>query len=197
MMKTHSRKIPSVREVMTYGNPVLREKAKPIARIDEAIRQLADDMLATMRSRNGVGLAAQQVGETVAICVIEVPLEPQDTEELSSLKLEDVPAPEPMILINPAIIETSGKETAQEGCLSFPEIYVSVARASELTASFKDLSGKERTIQTKGLLARIIQHELDHLAGVLLVDRMSPIKKITLAGKLKKLKKRSESAKDD
>jgi len=195
-MKVHSNKAATVRKLTTYGDPVLREKAKPILRIDESIRQLADDMIATMRSRNGVGLAAQQVGETLAICVIDIPQEPPDEQPSPVSGPSEPPVPMPIILINPDILETAGKETGQEGCLSFPEIYVSITRAEQVTAAFQDITGKKRTLRAKGLLARAIQHELDHLAGILLVDRMSPIKRITLSGKLKKLKKKSEGGKE-
>ena len=106
---------------------------------------------------------------------------------------EPVAVPMPMVLINPKIVETAGTVTLQEGCLSFPDIFVSVARALEVTAAFQDLDGEKRTVRARGLLARAIQHELDHLAGVLLVDRMSVIKKISLSGKLKKLKKQGSA----
>lgn len=170
-----------MREVVVFGTPVLREKARKVAKIDDAIRNLADDMLATMRARNGVGLAAQQVGETVAVCVIDT------TGRNPEEEAKDIPSP--LVMINPEITERTGTESCEEGCLSLPEIYVSVSRAAEVTATFLDLSGKRQTIRARGLLSRAVQHELDHLDGILLVDRMSAIKRISLSGKLKKLKK--------
>jgi len=187
-MRATRNRTPVVRNVVVYGSPVLREKAKPVTKVDDRIRCLAEDMIETMRARNGLGLAAEQIGETVAMCVIEIPphaLEDQDGEPVA--------VPMPMVLINPKIVETAGTVTLQEGCLSFPDIFVSVARALEVTAAFQDLDGEKRTVRARGLLARAIQHELDHLAGVLLVDRMSVIKKISLSGKLKKLKKQGSA----
>jgi peptide deformylase len=185
MKKTEAR-TPEVRKVSLYGNPVLRVKAKPVARIDSKIRALVDEMLAAMRAANGVGLAAQQVGETAALCVIEIPAELPPAE--SGVAQGDGLAM-PLVMINPSLTDLTGTMTGQEGCLSFPEIFVQVKRASEVTASFQDLQGKHHTVRAKALLARAIQHEMDHLNGVLLVDRMSAIKKISLSGKLKKLKK--------
>lgn len=182
-MKPTTKRVPIVREVLVLGTPVLREKAKKVARIDENIKCLVEDMLATMRARNGIGLAAQQVGATVAVCVIDTTRDNEDTlAEADGVEM-------PLIMINPEITETTGTASGEEGCLSIPEIYVTVSRAEEVTALFQNLGGKQVSIRAKGLLARAVQHELDHLNGVLLVDRMSAIKRISLSGKLKKLKK--------
>lgn len=183
-MTSAKKRIPVVREVVVFGTPVLREKAKKVARIDESIIALVEDMLITMRARNGIGLAAQQVGETVAVCVIDTASRNSEDE---APECTDVPMP--LVMINPEITESTGTESCEEGCLSLPEIFVSVSRAAEVTAAYQDLSGKRQTIRAKGLLSRAVQHELDHLQGILLVDRMSAIKKISLSGKLKKLKK--------
>lgn len=182
-MKSTSKRIPSVREVLILGTPVLREKAKKVSKIDDSIKNLIEDMLVTMRSRNGIGLAAQQVGETAAVCVIDI------TRDNAEPRTDEAEIKMPLIMINPEIIETSGTASCEEGCLSIPDIYVTIQRAVEVTAVFQDLGGKRSSIRAKGLLARAVQHELDHLNGVLLVDRMSPIKRISLSGKLKKLKK--------
>lgn len=182
-MKSAVKRAPVVREVLVLGTPVLREKAKKVARIDETTRNLVEDMLATMRARNGIGLAAQQVGETVAVCVIDIS---RDNAEPGTAEAE---IEMPLVMINPEITETAGTASCEEGCLSIPEIYVNISRAVEVTAVFQNLGGKQLSIRAKGLLARAVQHELDHLNGVLLVDRMSAIKRISLSGKLKKLKK--------
>ena len=184
MMKSAQKRMPVVRDVFIFGTPVLREKAKKVTKIDAFIEQLVEDMLATMRARNGVGLAAQQVGETVSVCVIDTASRSHDNEEA-----ENPDVPMPLVMINPEITETAGSATCEEGCLSFPEIFVSVSRAKEVTAVFKDLQGKLQKVRAKGLLSRAVQHELDHLNGMLLVDRMSAIKRISLSGRLKKLKK--------
>ena len=185
-MKSTIKRVPKVREVLVLGTPVLREKAKKVTKIDECIKQLVDDMLVTMRARSGVGLAAQQVGETVAVCVIDTSSKGQADGET-----EAVDVPMPLVMINPEISETVGTAVCEEGCLSLPEIFVNISRAVELTAAFQDLAGKRQSIRAKGLLARAVQHELDHLNGILLVDRMSAIKKISLSGRLKKLKKKT------
>jgi peptide deformylase len=116
--------------------------------------------------------------------VIDVP-KTRDTAEI----LTDVEMP--IIMINPKIETMSGEQKGDEGCLSFPEIFVAIKRANEVTVSFLNLQNKEQTINTVGLAARAVQHELDHLNGVLLVDRMSALQKIGVAGKLKRLKKKT------
>ena len=173
-------------EIRKYGDPVLREKAEPVEKVDERIRALAKNMIETLHGdQGGVGLAAQQVGETVAVCVIEVPVE-YDADDKGMRFNPDVKMP--LVLINPEIIEASKEtEVRDEGCLSFPDIYAPIARAHELIVAFDDLKGARKTLRAVGLLARAVQHEMDHLEGVLIVDRMSAVKKVTLAGRLKKL----------
>ncbi|MFC1498203.1 peptide deformylase [Verrucomicrobiota bacterium] len=169
-------------DIITYGDPVLRQKASPVEEIDDGIRQLSQDMLEAMYAKNGLGLAAEQIGRTEAISVIDVKQEDDAAHDNPNI-------PMPLVVINPTIIEMSGEETGQEGCLSFPEIYVSIKRAAEVTFTFLDLDGNEQTLKVKGLLARVVQHEVDHLNGFLLVDRMSAVQKVAVAGKLKRLKK--------
>lgn len=178
------------RDVVKYGNDALRVKATPVAAVDESIRMLASDMLETMYANSGVGLAAEQVGRTEAIFVIDVsPVHDSEDEEP-----ENPDIPMPMVVINPEILSSEGKETAQEGCLSFPEIFTNVTRPAEVTLAYTDLEDNRKTITAMGLLSRAIQHEMDHLNGILLVDRMSHVQKISLSGKLRRLKKSTESA---
>jgi peptide deformylase len=182
--------VASKYKIITYGNPALRKKATPIKSVDAAIRKLAKDMLDTMYASKGVGLAAQQVGRTEAICVIDVP--PQRVEgSPGSASAANDEVPMPLIMINPQIEATVGLQTGDEGCLSFPEIFVRIKRAEEVTVSFLNLHNKAETARLMGLAARAVQHELDHLKGVLLVDRMSVVQKIGVAGKLKRLKKQA------
>lgn len=174
-------------EIRTYGDDVLREKAKPVAQVDDEIRRLAKDMIQTMRAESGVGLAAEQVGRSEAVCVIEIPAEYDKGED-------GVPhnpgVPMPLVLVNPDIVELSAeKETADEGCLSFPGLYAPVGRSVEIHVRFLDLDGKPQELTLRKFAARAVQHEVDHLNGVLLVDRMSSLKKIALSGQLKRLKK--------
>ncbi|MBI2441133.1 MAG: peptide deformylase [Lentisphaerae bacterium] len=173
-----------------YGDPVLRQKAELIGRIDGAIKNLAGAMLAITNERKGVGLAAQQIGQTIQICVINIPPE-LDTAATNGPRLN----PEvifPLVMINPTLKTRTGAFAATEGCLSVPEIWAPVNRATEVTVSFLDLQGIPRELRARGLLARAIQHEIDHLNGVLFVDRMSPVKKISLAGKLRRLRQETE-----
>jgi peptide deformylase len=177
-------------EIVQYGNPVLREKGREVKEVDEKIKKLAEDMLETMRAANGVGLAAQQVGVPVQMTVIDV----ADIEERPSamfigddeVKIEDHM---PMVLLNPQLKLSKDKETASEGCLSFPEMTADITRASGVRCKAKLLDGKEIEFDASGLLARALQHEVDHLNGVLFIDRMNAAAKASVAGRLKRLQK--------
>lgn len=167
----------AVNAVVKYGAAALRVKAVPVAIVDDSVRRLVADLLATMYAENGVGLAAEQIGRTEAVCVIDVPV-----EQACGVSM-------PLVLINPLIQEMEGQQTGQEGCLSFPDVYINVKRAERVTASFVDSGGHPQTVEATGLLSRAIQHELDHLNGVLLVDHMSPVQKVANAGKLKRMRR--------
>jgi len=180
--------------ICTYGNPVLRRRAVEVAVIDDGVRGLAEQMLEAMRKERGVGLAAEQVGRTERLFVVDIPPE-SDVDGRG--ERENPGAAMPLVFINPRI--TGHSETVQtgpEGCLSFPEIFANVERWYEVDACYTDLAGEPQALRAKGLLARAIQHELDHLNGVLLVDRMSPVKKVALSGKLKRLAKETRQALD-
>ena len=173
-------------EIRTFGDPVLREKAKPIDRIDDRIKDLARDMFAVMRESEGCGLAAQQIGKTISICVVEV-LPEYDVDQQGARLNPDLSMP--MVLINPEIISSSDKtEPREEGCLSFPGIRGSITRPYEIQVKFLDEKGVSRQETVKGFVARAIQHEIDHLNGVLFIDRMSAVKRMALAGRLKRMK---------
>jgi len=174
-------------EITTYGNPALRKKAFRIDKVDDSIRQLARDMLETMYQSNGLGLAAEQVGRAESICVVDLPASLDLDEEGRNRLNPGIKMP--LVMLNPVINRMEGEQIGQEGCLSFPEIFVSIKRAMEVEVTFLNLSGKEMVLDVKGLLARAVQHEVDHLNGVLLVNRMSAVQKVSMAGKLKKLKK--------
>jgi peptide deformylase len=172
-------------EILTYGRDELRTVADPVGEVTDAVRAVAREMLEAMYAANGLGLAAEQVGRSEALCVIDVPAEMQ--------RAESEPVPMPLVLADPEITASRGEQCGQEGCLSFPEIYVDVMRAAEVEVSYTDLANRRRTLRATGLLARAIQHELDHLHGVLLVDRMSAVQKVAVSGKLKRLKKQNAS----
>lgn len=162
--------------IVRYGDQVLRQKAVPVGEVTDAVRRLASDMLASMYAENGVGLAAEQIGRTERMCVIDVP--PEDAGGVSM----------PLVLINPEIEQLAGEQCGPEGCLSFPGIYVKVMRAEKAVVRYTDLAGKPQCVEGAGLLARALQHEIDHLDGVLLVDKMSAVQKVANAGKLKRMK---------
>jgi len=178
--------------ICTYGNPVLRKKAVEVEEVDGEIHELAKDMLETMNAERGVGLAAEQVGRTDRIFVVNIPAE----SDVGNDGQRENPGVEmPLVFINPKITgHTDDVQVGQEGCLSFPEIFAHVERWYEVDAEYVDLDGHPQAIHAKGLLARAIQHELDHLDGILLVDRMSHVKKVALSGKLKRLAKKTKEA---
>jgi peptide deformylase len=152
-----------VRPVRIYGDPVLREKALPVAAVDDALRALIADMRETMKAYNGVGLAANQVGVLQRVLVVDVPL---DDDRRAAVAL-----------VNPEIVSRSGSETGEEGCLSIPGIYEDVTRALQIEVRGLDEHGKPLGVKAEGYLARALQHEVDHLDGVLFVDRLSLLKR--------------------
>lgn len=176
-------------EIELYGSEALRRKAVRVEKIDGSIRALADVLIKVMHANNGLGVAAEQIGRTEAVCVVHVPLQHDAAD--GEPQGESAPAaPGLLVLVNPEITESSGEQVDKEGCLSFPEIYVSIKRAARIKTRYLSLDGREETIEAEGLPARAIQHEVDHLQGILLVDRMSPVQKVSMAGKLKRLRKK-------
>ena len=177
--------------VVTFGHEILRQKAVPVAEITDEVRQLVQNMLESMYAAKGVGLAAEQVGRTESVCVIDVP---HDAEK-EACREENAAVPMPLVLINPEIIATEGKQRNEEGCLSFPEIGAPITRADKVTVTYTDLAtGARLTVSARGLLSRAIQHEVDHLNGILLVDKMSPMQKMSVSGQLKRLLKQAQEA---
>ena len=179
--------------ILQYGDPILRAKGKQIEQVDERIRELARNMIETMHAANGVGLAAPQVGESLQLTVLDVS-QVEDRPTTMKLNGEDVdPATAmPLVLINPQ--SNLGRETEKgtEGCLSFPEITGEIERAKSITLRAQNLKGEAIEIETSGFLARAIQHEVDHLNGILFIDRMSSVAKTTLSSKLKRLQKETQ-----
>lgn len=171
--------------VVTFGHEILRQKAVPVAEINDEVRQLVQDMLESMYAAKGVGLAAEQVGRTESVCVIDVP---RDAEK-EACRDENAAILMPLVLINPEIVSAEGKQRNEEGCLSFPEIGAPITRADKVTVTYTDRDGVSQTVTARGLLSRAIQHEVDHLSGVLLVDKMSPMQKMSVSGQLRRLQK--------
>ena len=144
----------AILKIRTLPDPVLRQKAKRVANIDGSIQKLIDDMIDTLRTVYGVGLAAPQIGKSLRIAVIEIP------------------GKEVIILINPEIIKRQGERVVEEGCLSVPGYYGEVKRSKVVKVKAQDRSGKEFRLRREGLLAHALEHEIDHLNGVLYVDHI-------------------------
>lgn len=154
----------AIREIKRYPEKVLKEKATPITDIDGDVQKLIDDMIETMYAAPGIGLAAPQVGVSKRIIVIDVSV--KETEKTPLL-----------VLINPEIIRTEGEIESEEGCLSIPGYITTVKRAERVLVSGLNRDGKEILIEGEGLLSRALQHEIDHLNGILFIDRISSIKR--------------------
>ena len=176
-----------VLKVYKYGEAVLREKAVPVALVDDRLRQLADDMIETMHRAKGVGLAAEQVGHTERMCVIDVPAGCDEPED----EVFNAPIAMPLRLWNPEILAQEGSVRDKEGCLSFPNMSAPVVRAAQVTCQYTDVHGLPKIITVKGFLARAVLHETDHLKGVLYVDHLSAVDKLAMAKRLQKLAKKN------
>ncbi|GHC67314.1 peptide deformylase [Limoniibacter endophyticus] len=166
----------AIKPLIILPDPVLRLVSKPLERVDEDVRKLADDMLETMYDAPGIGLAAIQVGLPLRMLVIDLSKEGEEKE--------------PFVIINPKILESSSERSVyEEGCLSIPDYYAEVERPAEVTVSYLDRDGKEQEIQADGLMATCLQHEIDHLDGVLFIDHISRLKREMVVRKFKKLAK--------
>jgi len=164
--------------VKYYGDPVLRQKAQEIKIINDEIKELSNNLMETMQAENGLGLAAPQVGISLQAIAIDT------SEERDN----------PYVLLNPEITYSSKEmATMEEGCLSFPDIYGKIMRHEEITVEGLKIDGQYVKLHLKGIESRAIQHEFDHLQGVLFIDKMSASHKIVLKGKLKKLKKATQA----
>lgn len=162
-------------DITYYPDPLLRQIARPVAEITPEIRALAEEMLQTMYEANGVGLAAPQVGRSIRLVVIHIP-EPQM---------------QPLVLINPVITQKSKeKVSAEEGCLSLPGLSAKVKRPEQVTVQALDLDGKLCEYTGEGLFGRCLQHEIDHLEGILFIDKASLAAKLSLRGELQELEEK-------
>lgn len=172
-------------EIVQYGHPALRAKGRRIEVVDDEIRQLADDMLDTMYDADGVGLAAQQVGMPLQMCVIDVAgVEDRPSVLRIDGKVVDIEENMPVVLINPEV-ETFGKdETGPEGCLSFPGVRGDITRPYSVRVTAKSLDGDDIVFEADGLLARAVQHEHDHLHGILFIDRMAAKEKKSIQAEI-------------
>ena len=180
--------------ILQYGDPILRIKGKRIEEIDGRIRELAANMIETMHAAHGVGLAAQQIGEALQLTVLDISAV-EDRPSTLILDGKDITDPRtamPLVLINPEIELRGETEIGVEGCLSFPEMTADIDRAHSVTVRAQNLEGEPIEIEANGFLARAIQHEHDHLDGILFIDRMSSAAKAALSSRLKRLQKETK-----
>ncbi len=162
----------TLRKILIFPDPVLRKIAEPVDRIDESLKTLIGDMIETMHAAPGVGLAAPQVGVSQRVIVAD-----PSAGENPDLALE---------LMNPEIISSKGSVQHEEGCLSLPEVEVKVQRAKQIVVKAQRLNGRMQTIEVEGYLSYILQHEIDHLNGVLIIDSLGPVKRDLVKRKLRK-----------
>jgi peptide deformylase len=181
-------------DVSKFGAQVLREKGAYIKNFDVHLKQFAEKMLETMYANNGIGLAAPQVGKSLMICVIDVRSNQDETSHRYIYDGRKVPVEfmMPLIMINPELKLIADVQICfEEGCLSFPNIRGEVIRPEKIDTHFQDVNGSAHQLECGGLLSRVIQHEVDHLNGVLFIDRMHPDVLRTIKTKVKQLKRRT------
>ncbi|SKA36917.1 peptide deformylase [Consotaella salsifontis] len=168
----------TIKPLIILPDPVLRQHSKPVANLDEAVRRLADDMLETMYDAPGIGLAAIQVGEPLRMLTIDVSGEGQEKA--------------PHVFLNPEILSSSDERSVyEEGCLSIPDYYAEVERPAKVRVRYLGLDGEMHEMEAEGLMATCLQHEIDHLDGVLFIDYLSKLKRQMVVKKFTKASKRA------
>lgn len=170
-------------EIVKYPESVLLKKAAEVRQIDGALQKRIDDMIETLYAAPGLGLAAPQIGDPVRLFVYDLAVQDESPDARKG----------PLVVINPEIIAMEGEEIAEEGCLSLPGYHENVKRALRVQLKGLDREGKEIRLEGEGLLARLFQHEVDHINGVLMIDRFSSLKKDIFHRKFKKMLKQGES----
>ncbi len=169
----------TIRKILTEPDPFLRQKSEPVEKVDDSIRKIMDDMLETMYDAPGIGLAAIQIGVPKRIIVLDISKDPEKKE--------------PMYFVNPEKIYTSKDQaTYEEGCLSVPGQFAEIDRPDKCHIKYLDYNGDSKELKAEGLLATCIQHEMDHLEGILFIDYLSKLKRSMIAKKLSKQKKELE-----
>lgn len=168
------------RRIVTYGDPILREVSEAVDVIDQQVKDLVSDLMDTLKKAQGLGLSAVQIGVLLRVFVVD----------LSVVDITETFR----VFINPEIIESTGEIEMEEGCLSFPGIYQKIVRPSTVKVRAIDLEGREFVLEAGGLAARAVLHEYDHLEGKLYIERMTPLTRTLLRGRLRKLAKSSCAA---
>lgn len=163
----------SLLPILTFPNPVLRQKTKKISVFDDSLETLITDMIDTMYDAPGVGLAAPQIGESIQLIVVNASQEEDGKES--------------MVMINPEIIEKEGKQVDEEGCLSVLDLTADVKRSQKITVRYQDVKGVEQELTVEDRFAIVLQHEIDHLNGILFIDHLSTLKRTLYKKKIKKM----------
>ncbi len=163
----------TIRTILKYPDPLLRKKAEPIETFDDTLKSLVDDMAATMYEAPGIGLAAPQIGESIQLIVVDISKE-EDKKEF-------------MPMVNPKITSTEGTQIDEEGCLSVPELTSKVKRFKRITLTYQTIKGEEAELTTEDRFAVVLQHEIDHLNGILFIDHLSSLKRTLYKKKVKKI----------
>jgi len=163
----------SIQKIYQYPEPVLRKETEIITGFDEKLAHLVEDMVETMYDAPGVGLAAPQIGQSLKLIVVDTSRDSEEDQQY-------------MVLINPQIIKQEGSQVDEEGCLSVPELTAKVNRHKKITVTYQDLTGKEHELTTEDRFAVVLQHEIDHLNGILFIDHLSPLKRSLYKKKVKK-----------
>ncbi len=163
----------TIRTILKYPDPQLRKEAQLVETFDEKLRLLVDDMAATMYDAPGIGLAAPQIGESIQLIVVDISKEEDEKRY--------------MVMINPHITTTEGTQIDEEGCLSVPELTSKVKRFKKITLTYQDIEGNEKELTTEDRFAVVLQHEIDHLKGILFIDHLSSLKRSLYKKKIKKM----------
>ena len=183
-----------IRRVVKYGHPVLRQKGERVESITRSVRQLIEDLIETMYAAKGIGLAAQQIGEALQVTVLDV----RQTERPSTMHMNGAPVDVavfmPLVLVNPQVTPLGTPVPGSEGCLSFPEIFAEINRPETADVVALNEKGERIEFRCEGLLARAIQHEVDHLNGILYIDRMDAVTKAELKPMLTSLHSKTREA---
>ena len=161
-------------QIVKYPHPTLRHQSKPLRRVDAELRKMIREMLDLMYEHDGIGLAANQVDLPYRLFVMNLSSEPSEKDQ-------------EYVFINPVIVRRKGSAEEREGCLSFPELFAPVVRSEAVTVNAYDTSGRELTYELEGMPARVVQHEIDHLDGILFVDRLSPSSRLAMKEALEEL----------
>lgn len=167
-----------IHTVVKWPEPVLARRGAEVTAFDEALRQLVEEMFASMYAAQGIGLAAPQISISKRICIVDIGFQKDPKDKIA--------------LINPEIVHSEGRQVEEEGCLSLPEIREKVVRAQRVKVRAQDVTGKWFEVEGEDLLARALQHEIDHLDGVLFIDRISRLKRELVMRKIRKLQKNGE-----